>query len=90
MPIALSVEGDSTGDELRSMYDWLIREDELQGAKFQFAAAGVREGTMGAVSDAIVVALGSGSAGAVLARSLSVWLSTRGSDIAFADHRISV
>jgi hypothetical protein len=38
-------------------------------------------GQMGAVSDVLVVALGSGGMGVALAGSLSVWLRTRVSDL---------
>lgn len=43
--------------------------------------AAPRPGEMGGLADALVVALSSGGAGAVLARSLSTWLWQRRSDL---------
>jgi membrane-associated two-gene conflict system component 1 (EACC1) len=79
--VTVGVEGTFDNDaELRSLFDWLSREDALDGT-LQWAPADVRPGDMGAVTDVLLVALGSGSAGAVLARSVSVWLTTRRADV---------
>lgn len=43
--------------------------------------AGIEPGQMGPVLDALVVAVGSGGMGAVLAGALSTWISHRRSDI---------
>ena len=62
------------GDVLRSLLDWLRHEDTLRGG-VRMAQTSVRPGEMGGVLDVLVVALGSGGAGAVLATSVSTWLS---------------
>ncbi len=69
----LSISADD-GDVLRSVLDWLRREDTLRG-RVRAASAPVRPGEMGGVFDVLIVALGSGGAGAALATSLSTWLS---------------
>lgn len=73
----LSSEGEIV---LRSLLDWLHHEDELRGRAVLERAA-PRSGEMGGLVDALVVALGSGGAGAALAQSLSTWLRQRRSDI---------
>jgi hypothetical protein len=62
------------GDELRSLLVWLCHEDALR-AWVRLVPAPVPLGQMGGVIDVLVVSLGSGGAGAVLASSLSTWLS---------------
>ncbi|MGH3866315.1 MAG: effector-associated constant component EACC1 [Pseudonocardiaceae bacterium] len=70
------------GDALRSLLDWLRQEDTLRG-RVRTAPTPVRPGEMGALDAALVVALGSGGAGAVLAASVSSWLSQpRRADVA--------
>ncbi|MGH3426526.1 MAG: effector-associated constant component EACC1 [Pseudonocardiaceae bacterium] len=62
------------GDVLRSLLDWLRHEDALRG-RVRTGHAPVRPGEMGGVLEVLEVALGSGGAGAVLAGSVSTWLS---------------
>jgi Effector Associated Constant Component 1 len=69
----LSIGADD-GDVLRSLLDWLRHEDALRG-RVRAAQTPVRPGEMGGVLDVLEVALGSGGAGAVLATSVSAWLS---------------
>jgi Effector Associated Constant Component 1 len=80
MDVAISVSGGPDADaEIRSLYRWLQREEDLPNPTFMPAAPGPED--MGAVSDVLMVALGSGGAGAVLANSLSVWVRQRSSDL---------
>lgn len=67
-------------DELRSLHDWLSRDDALRG-RARLVAARVEPGQMGGLLDALVVAVGSGGMGAVLAGALSTWISHRRSDV---------
>jgi Effector Associated Constant Component 1 len=69
----LSISADD-GDALQSLLDWLRQEDILRG-RVRTVQTPVRPGEMGALDAALVVALGSGGAGAVLAASVSTWLS---------------
>lgn len=79
MNIAVSVSSASDSDaEIRSLFRWLQREEDLPRPALAPAAPGPED--MGTVSEAVVLALNSGSA-AVLAASLSVWVRHRTSDV---------
>ncbi|MFD6666990.1 hypothetical protein ACFWDK_32110 [Micromonospora chalcea] len=67
---------DDKADQLASLYAWLQRDDELRG-RVRSVAAELKSGDMGGVTETLTVALGSGGAVAVLAGTLSAWLSTR-------------
>ncbi|MGH3853436.1 MAG: effector-associated constant component EACC1 [Pseudonocardiaceae bacterium] len=69
----LSISAEDS-DALRSLLDWLRHEDALRG-RVRAAHAPVRPGEMGGLLEVLEVALGSGGAGAVLATSVSTWLS---------------
>ncbi|MEW1640275.1 hypothetical protein AB0469_40245 [Streptomyces sp. NPDC093801] len=65
---------------LLPLRDWLAAEDFLRG-RVSLLRPSPEPGHMGALADVLVVALGSGSAGAVLARSLTTWLLQRRADV---------
>lgn len=67
-------------DEIRSLLHWLNLEDEFRG-RVALRNDQPAPGEMGSGHDSLVVLLGSGGAGAVLARSLFTWLSQRRSNI---------
>jgi Effector Associated Constant Component 1 len=77
MELALSVSGPDQIHELASLEEWLIEDPELRACRITRKAPKPRPGEMGGISDVLVVALGSGGAGAALATSLSIWLRTR-------------
>lgn len=67
--------------ELESLDNWLRGESELAG-RITFAAARPREGQLGVLGAALVVAVGAGGTVSVLAGSLKAWLSLpRRSDV---------
>ncbi|GAA2781767.1 hypothetical protein GCM10010470_14630 [Saccharopolyspora taberi] len=66
--------------EFQSLHEWLRREDELRGL-VSVDRPPIRSGEMGALSDTLVVSVSSAGAITVLARSLSVWLRQRRSDV---------
>ncbi|MGD0699140.1 MAG: hypothetical protein ABSA02_04565 [Trebonia sp.] len=68
------VDGDV--EVIQSLADWLAAERELRG-RVQTIDGSIREGQLGAVTEMITVALGSGGAGTVLASSLITWLKAR-------------
>jgi hypothetical protein len=68
-------------DEVRSLLGWLRREDGLRGRVDLKHVDPPVDGQMGSVLDVLTVALGSGGAGAVLAGSLSTWLTSRRPDV---------
>jgi hypothetical protein len=81
MNVELTVGGPGSLDELKNLEDWLLDDPELAGCPVTRPAGSPAPGEMGALSDVLVVALGSGGAGATLAGSLSVWLRTRVGDV---------
>src|SRR5215471_9859486 len=81
MNVEITVGGSGSYDELKSLEDWLLDDPELAGYPVTRPASAPGPGEMGALSDVLVVALGSGGAGATLAGSLSVWLRTRVGDV---------
>jgi hypothetical protein len=67
---------DGRPGDLYSLFDWLQRDDEFRGrVRTLPRQPGPHE--MGSAVEILSVALGSGSAGAVLASSLATWLQTR-------------
>jgi hypothetical protein len=70
---------DGTGADVESLWDWLRHEPDLRG-RVRAMAAPAPDGTMGAPLEFVVSALATGTM-AVLAKSLSVWLTQRHSDV---------
>ncbi|WP_436501105.1 effector-associated constant component EACC1 [Actinokineospora sp. HUAS TT18] len=68
MHVAVSV---AESAELESLYDWLSGDADLQVA---MRVHEPKPGELGAVSDALMVAVGSGGAITVLAASLRAWI----------------
>jgi Effector Associated Constant Component 1 len=66
--------------EVLSLRDWLLRESPSLGRIRTVTSTGEPE-TMGALTDTLQVALGTGGAGAMLAGSVATWLSTRRADL---------
>jgi hypothetical protein len=67
--------------QLESLSDWLRGEPQLAG-RVSATGAGPASGELGALSDALVVAVGSGGTLSALAMSLKGWLSQpRRSDV---------
>jgi Effector Associated Constant Component 1 len=77
MNVEVSIDDPDQLDAVASLEDWLLNEPDLMGCPVTRLRATPKPGEMGALSDVLVVALGSGGMGVALARSLSVWLSTR-------------
>jgi len=67
--------------ELAALWDWLRAERALAGA-VRLSPRSPGPADLGAGYDLLAVALGSGGAGAALARSLAAWLRTRRPDVA--------
>ena len=74
MEVRVSLVGDGRIDELESLDDWLRENPQLAG-RVKMSGTTPREGELGAVADALVVAVGSGGTLSVLATSLHAWLS---------------
>lgn len=65
---------------LFALRDWLAAEDPLRGRVIPLAMA-PQQGQMGGAVEVLTVALGSGGAATVLARSLCTWLTHRRADV---------
>ena len=68
------IDGDA--EVVGSLAEWLAAERELRGV-VRPVSSPIGETQLGAVTEMITVALGSGGAGSVLASSLITWLRTR-------------
>jgi hypothetical protein len=68
-------------DALQALLDWLRQEDELRGRLHLEPASDGHDDQMGGLFEVLTIAMGSGGAGAVLARSLSTWLTHRHTDV---------
>jgi len=81
MIVQLSVEGDEPAEGLAELSDWLYQESELRGLVSPGDVV-PGPGTLGALSDLLMVAVGSGGTLSVLATSLKVFLAQpRRSDV---------
>jgi hypothetical protein len=73
-------DGDDVHDELSSLREWLSAESELRG-RVKLERAPIQDGHLGALSDALQVALSHDGALTVLAGSVAVWLRQRRSKL---------
>lgn len=81
MQIKIKVTDPSgSADELLSLYAWLKQETEIRG-RVDLPQVPPGPDEMGAISDVLVVALGSGGTGTVLLGSIATWLKTRRSNV---------
>ncbi|MFB6814179.1 hypothetical protein ACFCV8_06505 [Streptomyces sp. NPDC056347] len=76
----LTVSGEDDQVHLRSLRDWLTREDLFRG-RLSLQGEAPRPGQMGAAVEVLMVAVGSGGAATVLARSVTTWLTQRRADV---------
>lgn len=74
--VRVEIAGDRSGDEMRSLREWLVDDASLRG-RVRLTAAPPREGTLGAGMDALVIALGNGGAVTALATVSVAWLKRR-------------
>ena len=81
MDAEIEISGGDKVSEVAALWEWLRGERALTGT-IRPAGPASREGELGGVADVLAIALSSGGAGAVLARSLMAWLQTRRADIA--------
>ncbi|MFI5776467.1 hypothetical protein [Nocardia sp. NPDC051570] len=76
MEVVIRVDGgDRADDELRSLREWLIAHETLRG-RVELTTTPPAPGRLGAVTDALTIALGSGGAIAASATALSTVLIT--------------
>lgn len=80
MRAEITVLGGEEITEITDLWEWLRGERQLFGA-VEPVRRPPGDSELGGTVDLLTVALGSGGAGVVLARSLVVWLRTRRSDV---------
>ncbi|MFE5587090.1 hypothetical protein [Kitasatospora sp. NPDC056531] len=71
--ILVKVEGGNSADDLRSLRQWLLEEDQLRG-RVRLVEAPPAPGTLGAVLDTLTVALGPGGVATAVASVLISWI----------------
>ncbi|MDH6579121.1 hypothetical protein [Kitasatospora sp. MAP5-34] len=71
--ILVQVEGGGSADDVRSLRQWLVAEDELRG-RVVLAETPPPPGALGAVVDALTVALGPGGVATAIASVLISWI----------------
>lgn len=76
----MTVGGDNAGDNLRSLWTWLVDHDEFRG-RVELVQRPPRTGELGSVPEVLAIALGPGGAVTVLGGVLIAWLRQRRSDV---------
>lgn len=81
MDVSLQIEGEAPGEGLAELHDWLRQEPELRG-HITTLTGPPKSGELGALTDALSVAVGSGGALTALALSLKTFFAQpRRSDV---------
>ncbi|MGW3205602.1 effector-associated constant component EACC1 [Streptomyces sp. NPDC001135] len=78
--LVVEVAGDRAADELRSLRDWLVAEEELRG-RVRLELPPPAPGALGSLVAALTVALGPGGVATAAASVLISWLRRRTGDI---------
>jgi hypothetical protein len=72
-----TIDGDEDGSELQVLQDWLTADEDLRDAEIKVDPASVQTGHMGALSDALSVALPHAIAAGHLVLAIAAWWPTR-------------
>ncbi|MFJ2021612.1 MULTISPECIES: effector-associated constant component EACC1 [Streptomyces] len=78
--MVVEVVGDRSADELRSLRDWLVAEEELRG-RVRLELPPPEPGALGSVVEALTVALAPGGVATAVASVLISWLRRRTGDV---------
>ncbi|MFI5774577.1 hypothetical protein ACIA74_40090 [Streptomyces sp. NPDC051658] len=78
--LVVEVVGDRSADELRSLRDWLVAEEELRG-RVRLELPPPEPGALGSIVAALTVALGHGGVATAAASVLIAWLRRRTGDV---------
>ena len=82
MDLLLEVEGDGDpGAEIESLHRFLRTDDELRSVDVEARAGSAGEGAMGPITDALMLAFGSGGIGVAVVEAVTSWLRSRRSDV---------
>lgn len=74
--VVIEVTGDRPADELRSLRDWLVAEEELRG-RVRLELSPPKPGALGSAVAALTVALGPGGVATAAASVLISWIRRR-------------
>ncbi|MFI1537358.1 effector-associated constant component EACC1 [Streptomyces anandii] len=80
MDVTVAAQGPDSGDQLRSLGQWLRNDQELRG-RVGDREAPVAPGALGPVLDALEVALGPGGAATAFATGVIAWLRSRRGEV---------
>ncbi|MEU8742008.1 hypothetical protein ACFYPK_33495 [Streptomyces halstedii] len=80
MNVTVTITGDGVADELRSLHEWLIAEEELRG-RVRLMEAPPSPGTLGTVPEMLTIALAPGGVTAVLASAAIAWMRHRTGEV---------
>ncbi|GGZ07005.1 hypothetical protein CP967_01240 [Streptomyces nitrosporeus] len=80
MNVTVTITGDGAADELRSLHEWLIVEEELRG-RVRLVEAPPPPGTLGTVPEMLTIALAPGGVTAVLASAAIAWMRHRTGEV---------
>ncbi|MEV5506657.1 effector-associated constant component EACC1 [Streptomyces orinoci] len=76
MDVAIEVRGQRSGDELRSLCEWLVADERLRG-RVRLDIAPPVPGTLGSALETLSVAVGPGGVATALASVLITWIRRR-------------
>ena len=80
MYLAVTVDAEGPGAEVRSLQEWLVAEPGLRG-RVRLVQPAPQAGTLGGAVEALTVAVGQGGAVTALVSVLVVWIRRRVGDV---------
>src|SRR5262249_26627234 len=82
MDLLLEVEGDGDpGADIESLRSFLRTDDELRTVDVEQRTGAPGSGAMGPITDALMLAFGSGGIGVAVVEAVTAWLRSRRSDV---------
>ncbi|MFD8361888.1 hypothetical protein ACH4GZ_28380 [Streptomyces hygroscopicus] len=80
MDVTVAITGTGAADELRSLHQWLIAEEELRG-RVRLVESPPPTGTLGSIPQMLAVALAPGGVAAALASVAIAWMRHRTGEV---------
>jgi hypothetical protein len=82
MDLVIEVEGDGDpGADIESLRRFLRTDDELRSVDVEARAGSAGDGAMGPITDALMLAFGSGGIGVAVVDAVTAWLKSRRSNV---------
>jgi len=80
--LVLEVDGDGDpGADITSLYRFLRTDDDLRTVDVEARAGSAGDGAMGPITDALMLAFGSGGIGVAVVEAVAAWLASRRSNV---------